>query len=44
MTFDEWFGGMDKEYDRMELKPVTTSSEHMATVERKKTFMNKLGG
>ncbi len=28
----------------MELKPVTTSSEHKATAERKQTFISKLTG
>lgn len=45
MTFDEYWSGTDKEYDRIELKPaLATSADHKATVERKATFLNKLSG
>ena len=45
MTFNEYWAGSDKEYDRVEMKPaVATSADAKATVERKATFLNKLSG
>jgi len=44
MTFDEYWSGVDKDSDRMELKPSTSASEHQETVARKQTFMAKLQG
>ena len=45
MTFEEYWAGTDKEYDRIELKPaLATSADHKATVERKATFLSKLTG
>ena len=44
LTCDEWWSGVDKEADRMELKPSTDSNQHHASMQKKQTFMAKLSG
>lgn len=43
MKFDEYWSGTDKEPIRMELKPEVANHESKVSVQRRTTFMAKLG-